>query len=65
MGKYASVVALLVGLTNLAFARDDGRYANDTLKHWFDSLTSTTLADLFTPLRRVDPGSAVRTSPRA
>jgi hypothetical protein len=27
--------------------------------------TSTTLADLFTPLLRVDPGSAVRTSPRA
>jgi len=26
---------------------------------------STTLADLFTPLLRVDPGSAVRTSPRA
>jgi hypothetical protein len=23
MGKYASVVALLVGLTNLAFARDN------------------------------------------
>jgi hypothetical protein len=25
---------------------------------------STTLADLFTPLLRVDPASAVRTSPR-
>ena len=41
MGKYASVVALLVGLTNLALARDDGRYVNDTLKHWFDNLTSS------------------------
>jgi hypothetical protein len=40
MGKYAIVVALLVGLSNSAFARDDGRYANDTLKHWFDNLTS-------------------------
>jgi len=41
MGKYAMVVALLVGLINSAFARDDGRYANDTLKHWFDNLTSS------------------------
>jgi hypothetical protein len=41
MGKYAIVVALLVGLTNLAFARDDGRYANDPLKYWFDNLTSS------------------------
>ena len=39
MGKYAIVVALLVGLSNSAFARDDGRYANDPLKHWFDNLT--------------------------
>ena len=31
MGKYAIVVALLVGLSNSAFARDDGRYANDRL----------------------------------
>jgi hypothetical protein len=43
MGKYAMVVALLVGLSNSAFARDDGRYANDTLKHWFDNLTRTYL----------------------
>jgi hypothetical protein len=35
MGKYAIVVALLVGLTNSAFARDDGRYANDPLKYWW------------------------------
>jgi hypothetical protein len=33
MGKYALVVALLVGLSHSAFARDDGRYANDPLKH--------------------------------
>ena len=39
MGKYVTMVALLVGLCNSAFARDDGRYANDTLKHWFDNLT--------------------------
>ena len=41
MGKYALVVALLVGLSHSAFARDDGRYANDPLKHWFDNLTSS------------------------
>ena len=41
MGKYAIVVALLVGLSNSAFARDDGRYANDPLKYWFDNLTSS------------------------
>jgi hypothetical protein len=37
MGKYATVVVLLVGLSNSTFARDDGRYANDPLKHWFRS----------------------------
>ena len=41
MGKYALVVAPLVGLSDLAFARDDGRYASDTLQHWFDNLTSS------------------------
>jgi hypothetical protein len=41
MGKYATVIALLVGLSNSAFARDDGRYANDPLKTWFDNLTSS------------------------
>ena len=41
MGKYAIVVALLVGLSNSAFARDDGRYANGPLKCWFDNLTSS------------------------
>jgi hypothetical protein len=35
------VVALLVGLSTLTFARDDGRYANDPLKYWFDNLTSS------------------------
>jgi hypothetical protein len=40
MGKYALVVALLVGLSDSAFARDDGRYANELLKNWFDNLTS-------------------------
>ena len=41
MGKHATVVALLVGLINSAFARDDGRYANEPLKNWFDNLTSS------------------------
>ena len=41
MGKCAIVVALLVGLSNSAFARDNGRYADDPLKHWFDNLTSS------------------------
>ena len=40
MGGYVLVVALLVGLSNTAFAGDDGRYANDPLKYWFDNLTS-------------------------
>ena len=41
MGKCAIVVALLVGLSNSAFARDNGRYADDPLKYWFDNLTSS------------------------
>jgi hypothetical protein len=41
MGKYAFVVALVVGLSDSAFARDDGRYANEPLKNWFDNLTSS------------------------
>ena len=40
MGKYAIVVAVLVGLSNSAFARDDGRYADNPLKYWFDNLSS-------------------------
>ena len=39
MAKYALVVALLVGLSIAAFARDDGRYADDPLKYWFDHLS--------------------------
>ena len=41
MGKYATVSALLIGLSSSALARDDGRYANDPLKYWFDNLTSS------------------------
>jgi hypothetical protein len=41
MGRYVLVVALLVGLSDSVFARDDGRYANDPLKYWFDNLTSS------------------------
>jgi hypothetical protein len=41
MGKCAMTIALLAGLSNSAFARDDGRYANEPLKFWFDNLTSS------------------------
>jgi hypothetical protein len=41
MGKYATLFALLVGLCDSAFARDDGRYADDPLRYWFDNLTSS------------------------
>jgi hypothetical protein len=37
MGNYAIVVAV----SNSAFVRDDGRYANNALKCWFDDLTSS------------------------
>jgi hypothetical protein len=33
MGKYAMVVALLIGLSDSALARDDGRYSNEPLKN--------------------------------
>jgi hypothetical protein len=33
-------VLLLLGLNCAADARDDGRYANDPLKSWFDQLAS-------------------------
>jgi hypothetical protein len=33
MGKYVFIVALMVGLSSSAFARDDGRYVNDPLKY--------------------------------
>lgn len=35
-----AVLVLLLLLTSHAFARDDGRYANNPLKPWFDSLKS-------------------------
>src|SRR6266478_8926705 len=38
--KFAFAVVLLVAFDGLAFARDDGRYANDPLKYWFDHLMS-------------------------
>jgi hypothetical protein len=41
------------------------RHVSQERKMLIFALTSTTLADLLTPLLRVDPGSAVRTSPRA
>jgi hypothetical protein len=41
VGKYVFMVALLIGFSGSAFARDDGRYTNDPLKYWFDNLTSS------------------------
>ena len=32
---------MLLSLSNSAFARDDGRYANESLRNWFDNLTSS------------------------
>jgi hypothetical protein len=40
MHQYALLVALMHGFGSPAFARDDGRYADDTLKYWFDHLSS-------------------------
>src|SRR6516162_5537614 len=40
MSKYVFAVVLLVGFGSSAVARDDGRYANDPLKDWFDHLAS-------------------------
>ena len=40
MGKYPFVIALLFGFVSPALARDDGRYADDPLKYWFDHLSS-------------------------
>ena len=34
------VVAICLSMMLIAFARDDGRYANSELKPWFDSLKS-------------------------
>jgi hypothetical protein len=38
MGKCAMIIALVAGLSNSAFARDDGRYDNDPLKYWLEVL---------------------------
>jgi hypothetical protein len=35
-----AVLVLLILVTSPALARDDGRYANNPLKPWFDSLRS-------------------------
>ena len=40
MGKYPFVIALLFGFVSPALARDDGCYADDPLKYWFDHLSS-------------------------
>ncbi len=40
MRKYELVVALLIGPSSSSFARDEGRNADDPLKHWFDNLSS-------------------------
>ena len=40
MCKYAFAAALLIGFSSPAFARDDGRYADDPLHAWFDQLAS-------------------------
>ena len=40
MLKCLFLVALLLGFSSTALARDDGRYANDPLKAWFDHLAS-------------------------
>jgi hypothetical protein len=40
MHKYILLVALMLGFGSPAFARDSGRYADDTLKYWFDHLSS-------------------------
>jgi hypothetical protein len=40
MRKVAFAAVLLVGFGSPTFARDDGRYTNTPLKHWFDNLSS-------------------------
>ena len=69
MGKCAMIIALVAGLSNSAFARDDGRYDNDPLKYWFDNLTSSngrccSFADGFLG-RRSSVGHRRRPLPRA
>ncbi len=40
MRKHALLIVLFVSFGGPAFARDDGRYAHDPLKYWFDNLSS-------------------------
>ena len=40
IGKYAIIVAALLGSSCSVLALDDGRFANDPLKNWFDNLSS-------------------------
>ncbi len=40
IGKYAIIVAALLGSSRSVLALDDGRFANDPLKNWFDNLRS-------------------------
>lgn len=40
MGKCVLMVVLLVGFNGSASARDDGRYANEPLRDWFEHLAS-------------------------
>jgi hypothetical protein len=40
MRQYALAVVLLVAFCSPGFSGDNGRYANDPLKYWFDHLSS-------------------------
>jgi hypothetical protein len=40
MGKSVLLVAFVVAFHGSALARDDGRYANEPLKEWFERLAS-------------------------
>jgi hypothetical protein len=40
IGKYAIIVAALLGSSCSVLALDDGRFGNDPLKNWFDNLSS-------------------------
>jgi hypothetical protein len=39
-GQVLLIIVLLIVFGGSAFGRDDGRYANDPLKDWFDHLAS-------------------------
>jgi hypothetical protein len=54
-----------VRLESANWAEADIDHVAVTNRDFMSTRPSTTLADLLTPLLRVDPGSAVRTSPRA